>query len=141
MGWTSGKDDILRMGVDNFFQKYLYLGVYPMCPFPGNNHSIQPNPDVDKWYLEYGPLMIAMKRRKWILEPHVIWVKDDVAKANIFSIPKGLFIPVVYAKEGVTEARVTFKNVGGGKIISCLVYSPGKEKPIPVEFILNKVLQ
>jgi len=138
LGWTSGKDDILRMGVDNFFQKYLYLGVYPMCPFPGNDHSIQPDLNVDKWYIDYGPLMIAMKRRKWILEPHVISVKNNLAKANLFSIPKGFYIPVVYAKKGVGNAMVTFKNVGGGKIKFCQVYSPGKKEPAIIEFTANR---
>jgi hypothetical protein len=108
-----------------------------MCPFPGNDHSIKPDPEIDKWYLDYGPLMIAMKRRKWILEPHVISVKNNLAKANLFSIPKGLYIPVVYAKKGVTNAIVTFKNVGGGKIKSCKVYSPGKKEPATIEFTVD----
>ncbi|MEO9023091.1 MAG: hypothetical protein ABI237_06530 [Ginsengibacter sp.] len=138
MGWTSGARDIRKTGVDNFFQKYLYLGVFPMCPFPGNDHSIKPDPEIDKWYLDYGPLMIAMKGRKWVLEPHVISVKDNLAKANLFLIPKGLYIPVVYAKKGTMNIIVTFKNVGGGKIKSCQVYSPGKKEPTTVEFTANK---
>ncbi len=138
IAWTSGARDLHRVGVDNFFQKYLYLGVFPMCPFPNNDHSIRPDPYVDKAYLDYGPLMIAMKGRKWIMEPHVISVKDNLAKANIFSIPKGFYIPVVYAEKGLSSVEVTFENVGGGKITSCVVYHPGKEEPTPVEFTVNK---
>ncbi len=138
MGWTSGARDIQKAGVDNFFQKYLYLGVFPMCPFPGNDHSIRPSPEIDKWYLDYGLLMIAMKERKWILEPHVISVKNNLAKANLFSIPKGFYIPVVYAKKGVTNSIVTFKNVGGGKIKSCQVYSPGKNDPTTIDFTADR---
>ena len=138
MCWTSGASDIRKTGVDDFFQKYLYLGVFPMCPFPGNDHSIKPDPEIDKWYIDYGPLMIAMKGRKWILEPHVISVKNNLAKANLFSIPKGFYIPVVYGKKGVANAMVTFKNVGGGKIKFCQVYSPGKKEPAIIEFTANR---
>ena len=38
LGWTADSSSIQSEGADNFFQKYLYMGVYPMAPFPGNDH-------------------------------------------------------------------------------------------------------
>ena len=84
LGWTPGKEVIEEAGSDNFFQKYLYLGVFPMCPFPGNDHALQPDSMVDKLYLDYGPLMNQLKEKKWVLKPGIIRVKDDKAKVNIF---------------------------------------------------------
>lgn len=134
LGWTSSAGDINELGPDKFFQKYLYMGVYPMCPFPGNDHSIHPSPDIDKLYLEYGPAMIAMKERKWVLEPHVIRVSDNAAKANIFSVPNGFFVPVVYAREGVQKVAVTISHKDAGEINSCVVYHPGKDEATELTF-------
>lgn len=138
LGWTDTVATIRTEGGDNFFQKYLYMGIYPMAPFPGNDHSIAPDPFTDKLYLDYGPLMLAMKERKWILEPHAISVKDNAAKVNIFTVPQGYAIPVVYAKPGIKTANITFQNTSGKGISSCMVYLPGKEEPVRVKFKRSK---
>lgn len=96
LGWTPGKEVIEAVGADNFFQKYLYLGVFPMCPFPGNDHALQPDSSIDKLYLDYGPLMNLLKEKRWILSPNVVSVKDEKAKVNLFAVKQGYAIPVVY---------------------------------------------
>ena len=134
-GWIDHAATIKNEGGDAFFQKYLYMGVFPMCPFPGNDHSIQPDPEVDQFYLDYGPLMQGMKSRQWVLEPHVVSVENDLAKANIFKIPDGYSIPVVYGDGD--RVRVKLSNMFDlNKQTSCAVYHPGKERP--VEIILSK---
>ena len=65
-GWTAEVKNLKKDGPDNFFQKYLYMGAFPMCPFPGNDHSIGPDAWADKQYLDYGPLMRMMKGREWV---------------------------------------------------------------------------
>lgn len=110
----------------------------PMAPFPGNDHSIAPGTITDKLYLDYGPLMLAMKERKWVLEPHAVTVKDNAAKVNLFTVPQGYAIPVVYAKPGIKTARVTFQNTGGKEVNSCMVYLPGREEPVQVKFKRSK---
>lgn len=97
LGWTI-REEQLKPDPDAFFQKYLYLGVFPMCPFPGNDHSLRPSEWVDKVYLDYGPLMTLMRGKKWVLEPHVVRVPDGDAKANLFEVPRGVIVPVVYAE-------------------------------------------
>jgi hypothetical protein len=134
MGWTDTVATIRSEGGDNFFQKYLYMGILPMCPFPGNDHSISPDPFTDQLYLDYGPLMLAMKERSWVLKPHAVSVKDNAAKVNMFNVPQGYAIPVMYAVHGIQAAKVTFQNTSGKEIVSCEVYHPGKEQPVLVKF-------
>lgn len=97
LGWTSTEEDIKRDGADNFFQKYLYMGAFPMCPFPGNDHSIRPSEWIDKQYLAYGKLMKMLNSREWVLESNPVTVVSKNAKANIFKVNEGFVIPVVFA--------------------------------------------
>lgn len=138
LGWTNNVSTIKEEGVDKFFQKYLYMGVYPMAPFPGNDHAVTPDPLTDKFYLDYGPLMVAMKERRWLLEPHAVSVKDNAAKANIFAVPEGLSIPVVFAQKGITKVEVTLRNADRKNLVSCLAYHPGKEKAVQLTFKREK---
>jgi hypothetical protein len=107
LGWTSEEAN-LRAGADAYFQRHLHMGVYPMAPFPGNDHSITPGEWVDRQYLDYGPLMDAMRGRKWVLTPHAVTVESGTAKANLFKTPMGYVVPVTFggaAAEAVIEVR------------------------------------
>ena len=96
MLWTDGPM-ALEPEPDAYFQRHLYLGGYPTAPYPGNNHCIKPgNNRADKFYLDYGPLLDAMRGKKWVLLPHVIEVADQKARANLFSVPGGYVIPVTF---------------------------------------------
>ena len=106
----------------------MHLGVYPMAPFPGNDHSLLPSEWVDKQYLDYGPMLEVMKGKKWVLEPDCIEVKDKAAKANLFEVPGGWVVPVTFGpKEGTVE--VIIRNVKGleGNLAAEVLY-PGSEK-------------
>jgi hypothetical protein len=127
LGWTSEEKN-LRPDPDAFFQRYLYLGVYPMAPFPGNDHSLLPGEWVDKQYLDYGPMLELLKGKKWVLEPHCIEVSDQAAKANLFQVPGGWVIPVTFGpKEG--SVTIILRNVDGlsGNLTATVVF-PGSEK-------------
>jgi hypothetical protein len=107
-----------------------------MCPFPGNDHSIHPDPEVDQAYLDYGPLMQLMKSKQWVLEPHVVSVKDYAAKANLFKTPQGYSIPVVYGKGDFAE--VSIRNLQDIKTLtSCSVYHPGKDIPVKIALTVD----
>ncbi len=134
LGWTDTDATVKKEGGDTFFQKYLYMGIFPMCPFPGNDHSIHPDPEVDQIYLDYGPLMQLMKSRVWVLEPHAISVENDLAKANIFKIPEGYSVPVVYGEE--SQVRVKIANVDEiNNKTTCSAYYPGKETPAELKLV------
>jgi hypothetical protein len=64
LGWTESVAEI-NEDPDAFFQKFLYLGVFPMAPFPMNDHSIDYRPEVEPMYLDYGPLLDAVRGKKW----------------------------------------------------------------------------
>ncbi|MHC4478220.1 MAG: rhamnogalacturonan lyase family protein [Planctomycetota bacterium] len=131
LGWTRNEDQ-LKPDPDAFFQKYLYLGVFPMCPFPGNDHSLRPSEWVDKQYIDYGPLMTAMRGRKWVLEPYAVSVPQGNAKGNIFEVPVGFVVPVVYAGDA-GNVRVVLRNK---KVVNetLPVYAihPGTDQPAVV---------
>lgn len=126
-GWTWDAGTIKAQGADDFFQKYLYMGVFPMCPFPGNDHSIQPDPVADQAYLDYGPLMKQMKYRKWVLEHNPVTVESGNAKANIFEVPEGYIIPVVYASGDVVDIKVSIAKAS--KNWKAKVFYPGQKDP------------
>jgi hypothetical protein len=75
------------------------LGAFLTVPFPGNDHTINPDSVIEKYYLDYGPLLNEIKGREWVLIPEVIEVVDNTAKANIFTVNGNLIIPVIHGKE------------------------------------------
>jgi hypothetical protein len=107
LGWTSDADN-LRPSPDVYFQRNLYLGVYPTAPVPGNDHCILPDPWVDQQYLDYGPLLDAMRGKRWVLAPHSIKVITGSSRASLFATPDGYVLPVMLGgadKEAVVELR------------------------------------
>jgi predicted GH43/DUF377 family glycosyl hydrolase len=131
LGWT-GEEKHLRPDPDVFFQKYLYLGVFPTAPFPGNDHSLLPNDWVDRQYLDYGPLLKTMRGKKWVLAPHCIEVASGSAKVNLFEVNGGWVVPVTFGpREGTV--KVALHNVP--RLSSDLVIDalhPGSDNPTPV---------
>ncbi|MCX6873493.1 MAG: hypothetical protein NTW21_06755 [Verrucomicrobia bacterium] len=126
--WTH---DAQRVGQspDDYFQRHLHMGAFPSVPFPGNDHMILPDPKVDAYYLDYGPLLDAMRGKKWVLAPHC--VESDVGKVNLFEVPGGYALPVTFAgKEKVVTVRV--RNIPGLKNAKCEAIYPGIEKPAPL---------
>jgi hypothetical protein len=126
LGWTAEEKD-LRPDPDAFFQKYLYLGVFPMAPFPGNDHSLLPSVWVDKQYLDYGPLLRLLKGKRWVLEPHCVETPGGQAKVNLFEVPGGWIVPVTFApKEG--QVTVVLRNVPGLRAgLKAEAFHPGTE--------------
>jgi len=134
LGWT-GNERHLKPDPDAFFQKYLYMGVFPMAPFPGNDHSLRPSQWVDAWYLDYGPLLKLMVGKRWVLEPHVIDVPDRNAKANIFEVENGYVVPVVFAAKSDTVRVIIkgLKRISGAQGFEIKALHPGSEVWTPVK--------
>ena len=133
LGWTPGREVIEAAGGDNFFQKYLYLGVFPMCPFPGNDHALQPDSVVDRLYLDYGPLMNQLKEKHWVLTPGIVRVNDGKAKCNLFSTKNGYAIPVVYA-DAATVTVVLTDPLFVNSNFRYRAWQPGKKDPVTLRF-------
>ena len=130
LAWTSSPND-LQPNPDAFFQKYLYLGVFPTCPIPENCHSINPDPVADQFYLDYGTMMTLMCGRKWVLQPHCIEATNGAAKVNLFEVPDGFVIPVCFAgKEQTVEVNI--RNVAGLGGYKAAAFHPGREQSASV---------
>jgi hypothetical protein len=130
LGWTSNEDN-LKPDPDAFFQKYLHLGVYPMAPFPGNDHSLLPSEWVDKQYLDYGPMLDLMRGKKWVLSPHAVEVVKGHAKVNIFQRPGGYVVPVTFGGDS-QEVTVKIRGVGAA-IVTAEAFHPGSTKGTPLK--------
>ncbi|NLP11033.1 hypothetical protein GX408_11625 [bacterium] len=122
LAWTSSVED-LKGDADAYLQHHLYMGAFPTAPFPGNDHTIEPDPWAEGYYLDYGPLFRLLVNKKWVLTPHVIRVKDQTAKANLFETDAGYIIPVIHGTESTAEIHL--KNIDLDKMISCYVIYPG----------------
>jgi hypothetical protein len=112
---------------DSFLQKFVYLGVFPMAPFPQSDHAVMPSPTADRLYLDYGPMFEAMRGRKWVLLPHAVSVEGGSAKVNLFQVPGGYLIPVMLGGSSV-NSTVTVRGLSefSGKQIHCEVIHPGE---------------
>lgn len=109
LGWTSGEEN-LRPDPDAYFQRHLHLGAYPMAPFPGDDHSLAPGDWVDRQYLDYGPLLDALRGKKWVLSPHAVSVVANAAHVNLFQTPDGYIVPVTFGR-GAGEVIVELRGV------------------------------
>ena len=127
LGWTAEEKN-LRPDPDAFFQRYLHLGVFPMAPFPGNDHSLLPSEWVDGQYLDYGPLLRLLKGKKWVLEPYCVEAVDGRAKVNLFEVPGSWVVPVTFGPQEGT-VTVILRNVPGmlSNLKAAAAY-PGTEK-------------
>jgi hypothetical protein len=126
IGWTRSINT-LRPDPDALFQRHLHLGVFPTVPMPGADHTIPEDRWVDQCYLDYGPLLAAIRGKRWVLRPHVISVANHVALANLFEVPGGFAVPITFARR-VDEVSVVLNGLlaSGEKIVSISALHPGE---------------
>jgi len=123
---------------DACFQQRLYMGAFLMAPFPGNDHSILPSPREDQPFFDYGPLLDAMRGKKWVLQPHCVEAANGNAKVNLFSVSDGWAVPVVFGPKDGT-VTVLIRNVPEiSKDIKVDALLPGVEQPQPVPTAINR---
>jgi hypothetical protein len=133
--WTHGEKD-LGPDPDAFFQRYLHLGVFPTAPVPGNDHAILPSPSADRWYLDYGPLLRALRGRTWALTPHAVDVTGGAARANVFVVPEGYAVPVTFGGTA-SSATVHLRLPGLPAGRRCEALYPCDERPAPLTAALE----
>jgi hypothetical protein len=116
---------------DSFFQRHLLLGAFPTVPYPWNNHCITPEAAADQAYLDYGPLLDALRGKQWVLAPHCVEVTGGTAKANMFQVPAGCVLPITFGG-AAAQVEVTLRNVPGLHHARCTVLHPGGNAPVPL---------
>jgi hypothetical protein len=130
IGWAT--NDYIRLAPDAFIQKFIYMGVHPIVPFPGNDHSLQPDADIERYYLDYAPFMELMRGRCWVLTPHAIRVTEGIAKANLFETADGYLIPVMLGGSSA-EAALTIRHpLGALTDWTWQAVHPGSSEPSAV---------
>ena len=122
---------------DVFMQRRLHLGIYPMCPYPANDHGVGWDPIENRQpWLDYGAMMAAMKGKKWVLEPHCVEIAENTAQANMFETLEGWVVPITFGK--APQARVLLRNmpfISGNLRVELL--HPGVKEAKTVQPILN----
>jgi hypothetical protein len=108
---------------DSFMQRHLHLGVFPTAPYPYNNHCINPEPSADRLYMDYGPLLGAMRGRKWVLEARCVESTTPGVKVNLFEVPGGYALPVTFGGNA-KSATVILRDLPGLARLRCEVLHP-----------------
>jgi hypothetical protein len=98
MVWTGSVGD-LQAGPDALFQRCLHMGVFPTAPLPANDHTINPDAWAERYYLDYGLMLQALRGRTWVLTQSPVEVVGSAAKANVFAVPGGYVVPVTFGGE------------------------------------------
>jgi hypothetical protein len=83
----------------------------------------------EKYYLAYGPLLDAMRGKKWVLAPHCVEVTGGAAKANLFQVPGGYAMPVCFGGEA-EFAEVILRNLPGLGNLKYSVIHPDVETAV-----------
>jgi len=116
---------------DAYFQRCLYLGIFPTAPYPNNNHCLRPSALADSMFLDYGPLMDAMRGKKWVLEPHCVETTTRDIKVNLFEVPGGYALPVTFGGKA-ESAIVRIRNISGLDKLKLTLLHPGEDLEAPV---------
>jgi hypothetical protein len=130
IAWTPSVKT-LQLDADACFQRHLHLGVYPTVPYPENDHAILPDAWAERQYLDYGPLLDALRGKRWVLAPHCVEVQESAAKSNVFEVPGGYVVPLTFGgtkrvvrltlrglrrSEGLQSCHAEAIHPGGGKV-------------------------
>ena len=114
----------LRPDPDAYVQRHLYLGAFMTAPLATNDHTITPTPELERLYLDYGPLFDAIRARRWILQPRVV-ESPAPAKANVFQTPRGYTVVVCFAGTDAT-VPVTLRGLNlDGATAECITPHQG----------------
>jgi len=135
-GWLRNENDFLP-DPDAMMQKYLHLGVFPMAPFPENDHALKPTKLVDSVLIDYGPLLKQMRGKKWILKPHIIEAENKIARVNIYKNETGYAVPVTYGgSNSAVKVKIKTGLLEHANFKISAIY-PGSEDHINLSSVMN----
>jgi hypothetical protein len=134
MQWTSVAENV-RKEPDAYFQRHLHLGAFLTAPLPGNDHSLRPDTEIERHYLDYGPLLDTLRGKRWLLLPHAVRVDGEKALANIFAVPGGYVVPVTFGGRA-SSADVILQGLPqlpGQKGFRAEAIQPGQLRPVALD--------
>ena len=131
--WTYKAADVIA-DPDAYFQTHLRMAVFPMAPFPMNDHAINPGADVEAQYLQYGKMFESIRNTSWVLDARPIRVSPPHVKANAFKGNGGFLYPLVLAGNGTNLATVRLRGLPTSSSLAFSALHPGREGHwIPVQ--------
>ncbi len=86
--------------------------------------------------LAYGPMLTAMRGKKWVLTPHCVETTTPGVKVNLFEVPGGYALPVTFGG-GAETAVVRVRNVPGLEKLRAVALHPGVDQPAAVNTLLQ----
>lgn len=129
MGWLNSERQLMSEP-DAYFQRFLHLGVFPMAPYPDNDHSIEPSPEVERLYLDYAELFRTLKGRRWALDLNI---SVSTGRVNAFMVEAGYAVVVTGCSGAETEVRIEGVDASSGRVEVLGAIVPGGsivEKPV-----------
>jgi hypothetical protein len=132
IAWTRDLDT-LRPDPDAFFQRHLHLGVFPSVPYPDADHSIAPSSWAERYYLDYGRLLAAMRGKRWVLRAHAVAVVEGTACVNLFQVPGGYAVPITFATNDcdvTVVLRLPRQDPTGNRVAQA--WLPATSRPLPL---------
>lgn len=123
VAWTVSAADI-SVDPDNYFQRHLYLGAFLTVPYPKNDHTIRPDAEAEKYYLDYGEMLHAFKGRRWVLTPETFKIEKGKCKANLFETDSTYIMPIVFG--GNEDVIISLSELPIDHS-SCQILYPGGE--------------
>lgn len=136
IAWT-WELELFDSDTDAYFQRHLHMGCFLTAPVAGNDHTILPDPKRDQYYYDYGPLLDALRGKRWVLLPHVIEVKDGKALANLFEVPGGYVGPVTFggAASSVQILLQGLPALPGQEEFRIMAILPGERDPVALNAV------
>lgn len=123
VAWTVSPEHF-KPDADDYFQRHLYLGAFLTIPYPGNDHTILPDPNIEAYYMDYGDLFSMLKGRHWVLSPDAFKIEKGSAKINLFETDACFVMPVVMGDGEMVEVSLDQELSG---YTGCkLIYPGGK---------------
>ncbi len=133
LAWTYN-ETLNQPDPDSFFQRHMHLGVFPTAPYPFNHHCINPEPRAERYYMDYGPLLDAMRGRKWVLTARCVESATPGAKVNLFRVPGGYVLPVTFGGRAAS-VQLRLANLPGLDKAKWSALQPGVETPVPISAV------
>jgi len=85
--------------------------------------------------MDYGPLLDAMRGKKWVLTARCVESANPNVKVNLFQTPGGYALPVTFGGK-MKSVTVRLRNIPGLDKLSGKALHPGNEAGVlvPTEF-------
>lgn len=124
IGWVSD-NRYAREKTDDLIQRFLYMGVLPVAPIEGNDHSLRPHEGIEEKYMDYAPMFELMVQKSWVFQGDYGKIVTGHGKMNMFKVATGYVVMII---EGSEDIEVVLKDNFYGPEIEAIMPGGMKEQ-------------